>query len=273
MLKNGVEMALQGHPTHRYFLPGQKSVLAGMVCGDQGRRALISRYFFFTDLTQFGCSPQYFAVMRDPLARFHSRYRYNREILPRLSRKMMREARNRSRNINDCVQSDHVECSYSGTLSRFESWIFLSSWVLMFMSAGGTNSLSLILRFHSCAETLICVVLWATPWLCPRLWRTLRGTTWWWGCWRCWRRRSRCWSVWCRRWWRVWWTRTRAAMSTRKDLTNPCQQQWWVSRPERWWGPDWSQNIKFITLSNRDSRLSINIVLLTRLLDDEDCLD
>ena len=121
MFKNGVEMALQGHPTHRYFLPGQKSVLAGMVCGDQGRRALISRYFFFTDLTQFGCSPQYFTVMRDPLARFHSRYRYNREILPRLSRKMMREARNRSRNINDCVRSDHVECRYSGTLSRFES--------------------------------------------------------------------------------------------------------------------------------------------------------
>ena len=39
--------------------------------------------------------------MRDPLARFHSRYRFNREILPKLqSGRMIREARNRSSNIN-----------------------------------------------------------------------------------------------------------------------------------------------------------------------------
>ena len=137
MYKNGVKMALQGSPTHRYFLSGQKSRLADLVCAKH-TRALISRYFFFTDLRQYGgCAPRYFTVvscetwnkreykmrnvfqMRDPLTRFHSRYRFNREILPRLhNRKMIREARNRSRNINECVEQNHVECDYSGTLPR-----------------------------------------------------------------------------------------------------------------------------------------------------------
>ena len=57
--------------------------------------------------------------MRDPLARFHSRYRFNREILPKLqSGRMIREARNRSSNINQCVRTNHPECRYQGTLPR-----------------------------------------------------------------------------------------------------------------------------------------------------------
>ena len=57
--------------------------------------------------------------MRDPLTRFHSRYRFNREILPKLqNRKMIREARTRSKNINDCVEQNHTECDYRGTLPR-----------------------------------------------------------------------------------------------------------------------------------------------------------
>ena len=58
--------------------------------------------------------------MRDPLARFHSRYRFNREILPKLqSGRMIREARNRSSNINQCVATNHPECRYQGTLPRY----------------------------------------------------------------------------------------------------------------------------------------------------------
>ena len=58
--------------------------------------------------------------MRDPLARFHSRYRFNREILPKLqSPAMIREAKNRSTNINQCVATNHPECRYQGTLPRY----------------------------------------------------------------------------------------------------------------------------------------------------------
>ena len=57
--------------------------------------------------------------MREPLERFHSRYRYNREILPKMkNRRLLAEARNRSENINSCILEQHPECQYSGTLER-----------------------------------------------------------------------------------------------------------------------------------------------------------
>ena len=62
MYKNDVQLALQGSPTHRFFLDGQKTELAGLACN--GKTALISRYFFYTDLSQFGCDPQYFTMVR-----------------------------------------------------------------------------------------------------------------------------------------------------------------------------------------------------------------
>ena len=82
MYAGGVAMALQGSPTHRYFLAGQKTKLgnccvlkvpalskhyvahsAELACRE-GRPALISRYFFYTDLRQYGCRPRYFTVVR-----------------------------------------------------------------------------------------------------------------------------------------------------------------------------------------------------------------
>ena len=67
--------------------------------------------------------------MRDPLDRFHSRYRFNREILPKLQNQLMiRQARGRSKNINDCVKYNHTECKYSGALERY--LIYLSFAIL-----------------------------------------------------------------------------------------------------------------------------------------------
>ena len=56
-------MALQGSPTHRFFLSGQKSRLAKMICGKDRKTVLISRYFFFTDLKPYGCDPRYFTMV------------------------------------------------------------------------------------------------------------------------------------------------------------------------------------------------------------------
>ena len=53
------------------------------------------------------------------MERFHSRYRFNREILPKMKdRRLLAEARNRSNNINSCILEEHPECAYSGTLDR-----------------------------------------------------------------------------------------------------------------------------------------------------------
>ena len=58
--------------------------------------------------------------MRDPLDRFHSRYRFNREILPKLQNQLMiQQAQGRSKNINDCAFFNHKECEYSGKLDRY----------------------------------------------------------------------------------------------------------------------------------------------------------
>ena len=81
--------------------------------------------------------------MREPVSRFHSRYRFNREILPAMkSKKMLRAARGRSKNINSCVASRHPECDYrhgiaccaiftvlvaSGTLERWHKQFRLDS--------------------------------------------------------------------------------------------------------------------------------------------------
>lgn len=68
MFKNNVAMALQGSPTHRYFIGGQKLRFADLACGGAGSRpALISRYFFYTDISQYGCVPRYFTVVIIPL--------------------------------------------------------------------------------------------------------------------------------------------------------------------------------------------------------------
>ena len=68
MFKNNVAMALQGSPTHRYFIGGQKLRFADLACGGAGDRpALISRYFFYTDISQYGCEPRYFTVVIIPL--------------------------------------------------------------------------------------------------------------------------------------------------------------------------------------------------------------
>ena len=66
--------------------------------------------------------------IRDPLERFQSRYRFNREILPKMKdRKLLDEARNRSKNINQCVMDRHVECDYSGTLGRWHKQFQMDS--------------------------------------------------------------------------------------------------------------------------------------------------
>ena len=66
--------------------------------------------------------------MRDPLDRFHSRYRFNREILPKLQNQLMiRQAQGRSKNINDCAFFNHTECKYSGTLERYLLTLLLTS--------------------------------------------------------------------------------------------------------------------------------------------------
>ena len=63
-MKNDVMMAVQGSPTHRYFLSGQKAAMANLVCGQENNKVLVSRYFFFTDLRPYGCSNQrYFTVV------------------------------------------------------------------------------------------------------------------------------------------------------------------------------------------------------------------
>ena len=46
----------------RYFLPGQSSALAKLACN--GDKALISRYFFYTDIAQYGCTTRYFTMVR-----------------------------------------------------------------------------------------------------------------------------------------------------------------------------------------------------------------
>ena len=59
--RKGVPLAVTGEPTQRYFLPGQRSALARITC--QQNRAVISRYFFYTNLTQYGCQPRYFTMV------------------------------------------------------------------------------------------------------------------------------------------------------------------------------------------------------------------
>ena len=66
--------------------------------------------------------------IRDPLERFQSRYRFNREILPKMKdRKLLAEARNRSKNINQCVLDRHIECDYSGRLTRWHKQFQMDS--------------------------------------------------------------------------------------------------------------------------------------------------
>ena len=78
MYKNQIHLALQGSPPHRssarsthrvihtfilrFFLDGQKTQLAEIACS--GQTALISRYFFYTDLRDFGCDPRYFTLVQ-----------------------------------------------------------------------------------------------------------------------------------------------------------------------------------------------------------------
>ena len=66
--------------------------------------------------------------IRDPVSRFISRYRFNREILPKMKdRTLLREARNRSENINQCVLDGHIECDYTGTLDRWHKQFQMDS--------------------------------------------------------------------------------------------------------------------------------------------------
>ena len=54
-------------------MDGQKTKLAEMACS--GQKALISRYFFYTDLREFGCDPHYFTMVRredDTLGCYHN---------------------------------------------------------------------------------------------------------------------------------------------------------------------------------------------------------
>ena len=60
--RNGVSLAVRGEPTHRFFLPGQRAVLASLAC-QPGTRAVISRYFFYSNISEFGCSPRYFTMV------------------------------------------------------------------------------------------------------------------------------------------------------------------------------------------------------------------
>ena len=68
----GVRLALQGEPTHRFFLPAQLSALASLACqSDSSAPALISRYFFFSNLAQFGCTPRYFTMVSTYYTKYH----------------------------------------------------------------------------------------------------------------------------------------------------------------------------------------------------------
>jgi hypothetical protein len=44
-------------------------------------KLLYSRHLYFTDFRPYGCDVKYFNLMRDPLARFVSRFYFNREAL------------------------------------------------------------------------------------------------------------------------------------------------------------------------------------------------
>ena len=172
--------------------------------------------------------------MRDPLTRFHSRYRFNREILPKLqNRKMIREARTRSKNINDCVEQNHTECNYRGTLPRQTKILVKCVKKKEFNNViiGGINSLRWTHKFHFFAEIVRCVALWGTQRPSTQPSGTLRPTTWWWGCWRCWRRPWWWWSAWCPTWWMGWWRHSTTPMSIRRVLMLPCQLRWW--RPQQ----------------------------------------
>ena len=65
--RRGVRLALQGEPTHRFFLPGQRSELARLACqpdtSTTSRAAIISRYFFYSNISEFGCHPRYFTMV------------------------------------------------------------------------------------------------------------------------------------------------------------------------------------------------------------------
>ena len=118
--------------------------------------------------------------MRDPLTRFHSRYRFNREILPKLqNRKMIREARTRSKNINDCVEQNHTECNYGGTLPRQTKILVKCVKKKEFnnVKIDGINSLRWTHKFHFYAEIVRCVVLWDTQRPSTQPSGTLRPTT------------------------------------------------------------------------------------------------
>jgi len=120
-IPNKFVVVSRGLPKVRSLSKCQEFQLAKILCRP-GPRILLSRHLYFVDFASYGCPVININQVRDPVARFVSRFHFHRR---RLAAKRPGEqlvgtvAKQLEMSLEDCVRQKHPECSYQVTFIQY----------------------------------------------------------------------------------------------------------------------------------------------------------